>query len=464
MTLGSHLRLTPALFCGDPPFFHAPGLMHRPLQGGGFFLMHAGSWQKEKGGRSRPKSLEIKTPPLATRFLEVSSWTPPKTSWRAPRDHDSVDLVANGERGRGMRGQAGFFDIEERLKELSAKGDTLERLNGLVEFELFRPDLERAVPRADRSRGGRPPFDHVLMFRVLILQASHSLSDERAEFLIKDRLSFMRFLGLGLADPVPDANTIWTFREALTRATLKARPAIEVLFGAYEAALIRAGFLAMGGQIVDASIIAAPKQRNTDAEKRDIKEGRIPAGWADKPAKLAQKDRDARWTVKWSKAKPADDGSSRIDLAVPAFGYKNHVGIDRRHGLIRTWTVTDAARHDGAQLPGLISKANTGSDVWGDTAYRSRANERLLAENGRRSQIHRKKPPRKPMPKHTARANGAKSKVRAAVEHVFAHEKGPMGLVVRTIGLARARVKIGLANLVYNMKRTIWLTGRLASA
>ena len=72
------------------------------------------------------------------------------------------------------------------------------------------------------------------------------------------------------------------------------RPAIEVLFGAYEAALTRAGFRAMGGQIVDASIIAAPKQRNTDAEKRDIKEGRIPAGWADKPAKLAQKDRDAR--------------------------------------------------------------------------------------------------------------------------------------------------------------------------
>ena len=246
-----------------------------------------------------------------------------------------------------MRGQAGFFDIEERLKELSAKGDTLERLSGLVDFELFRPDLERAVPRADRSRGGRPPFEHVLMFKVLILQASHSLSDERTEFLIKDRLSFMRFLGLGLADPVPDANTIWTFREALTRATLGGRPAIEVLFGAYEAALTRAGFLAMGGQIVDASIIAAPKQRNTNAEKRDIKEGRIPAGWADKPAKLAQKDRDARWTVKWSKAKPAEDGSPRMDLAVPAFGYKNHVGIDRRHGLIRTWSVTDAARHDG---------------------------------------------------------------------------------------------------------------------
>ncbi len=115
---------------------------------------------------------------------------------------------------------------------------------------------------------------------------------------------------------MPDANTIWTFREALTRANLDGRPAIEVLFGAYEAALTRAGFLAMGGQIVDASIIAALKQRNTDAEKRDLKEGRIPAAWADKPAKLAQKDRDARWTVKWSKAKPAEDGSPRVDLAV----------------------------------------------------------------------------------------------------------------------------------------------------
>jgi IS5 family transposase len=270
----------------------------------------------------------------------------------------------------------------------------------------------------------------------------------------------MRFLGLGLAGPVPDANTIWTFREALTRATLGGRPAIEVLFLAYEAALTRAGFLAMGGQIIDASIVPAPKQRNSDGEKAEIKAGRVPEAWKDKPAKLAQKDRDARWTVKWSKAKPADDGSPRIDIAVPAFGYKNHIGIDRRHGLIRTWVVTDAARHDGAQLPALISKANTASDVWADTAYRSRANERHLADNGLRSQIHRKKPKGKPMPRHMARANGAKSQVRAAVEHVFAHEKGAMGLVVRTIGVPRARVKIGLANLVYNMKRALWLTSR----
>ena len=244
------------------------------------------------------------------------------------------------------------------------KGNDLERLSAVVNFELFRPDLARAVPRSNGAKGGRPPFDHVFMWKVLILQASHSLSDERAEFLIKDRLSFMRFLGLGLADPVPDANTIWTFREALTRATLDGQPAIQVLFRAYEAALKAAGFLAMGGQIADASIIAAPKQRNTEGEKAEIRAGRIPRAWKDKPAKLAQKDRDARWTVKWSKAKPAADGSPRVDLAVPAFGYKNHVGIDRRHGLIRTWTATDAAatmgRNCRTSSPGATPEAASG--------------------------------------------------------------------------------------------------------
>jgi transposase, IS5 family len=88
----------------------------------------------------------------------------------------------------------------------------------------------------------------------------------------------------------------------------------------------------------------------------------------DRGVKLRQKDRNARWTVKYSKAKPTEDGAKRVDLAIPAFGYKNHVGIDRAHGLIRTWTATDASRHDGAQLPNLVDKNNTASDVWADTA------------------------------------------------------------------------------------------------
>jgi len=354
----------------------------------------------------------------------------------------------------------GFFDVDERLAELSAKGDDLERLNALVDFELFRAALETAVPRGDRSKGGRPPFDHVLMFKVLILQATHSLSDERCEYLIKDRLSFMRFLGLGLADAVPDANTIWAFREALKKAD-----AVEALFARFDAALRDAGFLAMSGQIVDATIVAAPKQRNTFEEKKAIKEGRIPEAWKDNPNKISQKDRDARWTVKYSKAKPREDGSlPSVDLAIPAFGYKNHVSIDRSFGLIRKWTATDAAAHDGARLEEVLDRANTASDVWADTAYRSAKNEAMLSRRGFVSRIHRKKPKGKPMPERMRIANALKSKVRSAVEHVFAHEKGPMGLVVRTIGIARAKVKIGLANLAYNMRRFVWLRTKYAAA
>ena len=344
------------------------------------------------------------------------------------------------------------------------QGDDLERLKGLVDFEMFRPSLRQAVPRSDGSKGGRPPFDHVLMFKVLILQSMHALSDERCEYLIKDRLSFMRFLGLGLADPVPDANTIWTFREALTRATIEGEPAVAHLFKRFDAAVKASGYLAMGGQIVDATIVAAPKQRNTLAEKSAIKEGRIPEDWKDKPAKLAQKDRDARWSIKYTKAKPREDGAKMVDIAIPSFGYKNHIGIDRRHGLIRTWTVTNAAAHDGARLAALLDRDNTASDVWADTAYRSKTNETHLAKRGFVSRIHVKKPKGKPMPYATRIANARRSKVRSAVEHVFAHQKGLMGLCVRTIGLARAGVKIGLANLAYNMRRFIWLEGRGAPA
>jgi IS5 family transposase len=347
---------------------------------------------------------------------------------------------------------AGLFDVGERLAGLSRKGDDLERLAAVVDFELFRPELERAVPRADRAKGGRPPFDHVLMFKVLILQTQNNLSDERTEFYLRDRLSWMRFLGLGLGDAVPDANTIWTFREALTKAG-----AIERLFELFDRELRSAGYLAMSGQLIDASIVAAPKQRNTKAEKQAIREGRLPEDWQDQPAKLRQKDRDARWTIKTTKAKAREGETSMVDLAIPEFGYQNHISADRRHRLIRRWLVTDAAAYAGARLADLLDDGNTAADVWADTGYRSRKNEALLRQRMLTSHIHRKKPRGRPMPPRTARANAKKSAIRARIEHVFAEQKARMGLFVRTIGLARATTKIGLANLVYNMRRLLWL-------
>jgi len=265
----------------------------------------------------------------------------------------------------------------------------------------------------------------------------------------------MRFLGLGLGDAVPDANTIWTFREAMTKAG-----AIERLFELFDRELRSAGYLAMSGQLVDASIVAAPKQRNTKAEKQTIRDGRVPEDWQDQPAKLRQKDRDARWTVKTTKAKAGEGEAPMVDLAIPEFGYQNHISADRRHRLIRRWLVTDAAAYAGARLADLLDPGNTASDVWADTGYRSRKNEALLRRRMLTSHIHRKKPTGRPMPPRTARANAKKSAIRAHIEHVFAEQKARMGLFVRTIGLARATTKIGLANLVYNMRRLLWLDRR----
>jgi transposase, IS5 family len=352
-----------------------------------------------------------------------------------------------------MRGQPGFFDVDERLKRLSGLGDHLEAFAAAVDFEMFRADFVAALGYSDGAQGGRPPFDPVMMFKILVIQAMDNLSDERAEFLINDRMSFMRFLGLSLADRVPDARTIWLFREKLTKAG-----AIEGLFARFDAALRASGYIAMSGQIVDATLVAAPKQRNTEDEKKAIKEGRIPDGWAEKPAKLRQKDRDARWTVKFSKAKERPDGTKPpVDIAIPTFGYQNHIAIDRGFGFIRTWTTTDAAAYEGARLrEGLLDKSNTAASVWADTAYRSAANEAFIEKNGFVSRIHRKKPKGRPMPDAVRRANAIKSTVRSRVEHVFAEQKDRMGLFIRTIGIARARVKIGMANLVYNVKRLVF--------
>jgi IS5 family transposase len=361
-----------------------------------------------------------------------------------------------------MVGQPGFFDAEERLRWLSASGDPLERLRAVVDFEALRAELEAALPRADRSRGGRPPWDAVLMFRVLVLQALYTLSDDQAEYQLRDRLSFMRFVGLALQDTVPDAKTIWLYREQLTRAG-----ALSKLFARFDAMLAERGFLAMGGQIIDATVVEARRPRLTKNEKQTLRDGGTPAGWS--KARTRQIDRDGRWTLKRGrKAKPPEGGGAPrqavAEIAVPVFGYKSHLGIDRAHGFIRRFAVTDAARHDGGQLGAVLDPGNTSGGVWADTAYRSKANLELLERRGLRAEFQRAKPRGRPMPAHIARGNATRARVRGLVEHVFAAEKRRMGLVVRCVGLVRATARIALANLAYNMRRLAWIERRGAPA
>ena len=167
----------------------------------------------------------------------------------------------------------------------------------------------------------------------------------------------------------------------------------------------------MGGQIVDATIVEARRPRLTQAEKGVVKGGGVPEDW--KPARTRQIDREGRWTLKRGKTKPRPpDGSARAatpEIAVPMFGYKNHVGIDRAHGFVRRFTVTHAAAHDGAQLGAVLDPANTASAVWADTAYRSAANIEMLARRGLKPQFQRPKPRGKPMPRHIARGNARRA-------------------------------------------------------
>jgi transposase, IS5 family len=363
-----------------------------------------------------------------------------------------------------MARQPGFFDIDERLKRLSDPGDQLETYAKAMDFEIFRSDLEKALNYSDGVRGGRPPFDPVLMFKVLVIQAQNNLSDDRAEFLISDRLSFMRFLGLGLYDRVPDAKTIWAFRERLTKAG-----AIKDLFKRFGKALHSAGYIAMSGQLVDSTLVAAPKQRNSDDEKRQVGDGRTAARiWPENPSKARQKDTNARWTIQFGKARLREDGKPMPDIAIPSFGYKAHTSIDRKYRPIRRWDVTGAAAHDGKMLRrGLLDHSNTASGAWAGepvsatgsnepaNAYRSRKNEAFMERHGFISHVHRRKPKGKPMPAHIRRGNATRSKHRAPIGHVFAVQKQAMGLTIRTIGIARAKVKIGIANIACNIRRLV---------
>ena len=338
-------------------------------------------------------------------------------------------------------GQLGFFDADKRLAALSAKGDPLEAIDRLVPWESFRADIEAVVLTPDemrKSSAGRKPVDAIVLFRMLVLQALNNLSDEQVEYQVGDRLSFTRFLRLGIEDRIPDGTTLWLFREKLAKADL-----IEKLFDRFDQHLGAQGYIARGGQIVDATIVAVPRQRNTRKENEAIRRGQTPEDWEKKPAKNRQKDKDARWTKKHGKS---------------FYGYKNHVNADAKHKLIRRYEVSDAAVHDSQKLDGLLNKANTSRDVFADSAYRSTETEATLKARGFMSRIHVRAARSHPLSKTEAEANRKKSRVRARVEHVFGvQQTSPGGRIVRTIGIVRARAKIGLQNLVYNIRRLVTL-------
>jgi len=248
---------------------------------------------------------------------------------------------------------------------------------------------------------------------------------------------------VGLEGKVPDAKTVWLYRDQLAEVGV-----IEALFTDFDSYLKDRGYLAMGGQIIDASIVSVPTQHNSRDEHTTIKAGETPEDWANKPAKRCQKDIDARWTKK--------HGESH-------YGYKNHINVDRHHKLVRRYHVTDAAVHDSQAVEDILDADNTASGVWADSAYRSVDIETMLKDKGLESRIHRKGRRNNPLTKREVQGNNTRSKVRVRVEHVFGAQSNDMGgTLVRSIGLVRAKARIGLKNLTYNMRRLVQLQ-RLAA-
>jgi IS5 family transposase len=324
-----------------------------------------------------------------------------------------------------------LFAAEEREATLDRRGDVLQVMEQHVDFTALAAEVDRAVPRPGRERGGRPPFPTELMVRALVLQNLYGLSDEQMEYQVLDRLSFQRFLGLSRSSQIPDRTTFWTFRERLPVAK-----AGDALFEAVHGQLTQQGYIARGGQIVDASLVPVPCQHVTEKERELLKAQAMPANW--KPAQRRQKDREATWTKK--------HGNSY-------FGYKVSVSTDRRYQLIRQVKVSTAAENDTLHLEEVLDHANTGRDLYGDKGYVDGGREQRLKAQGWRVHIQRKAPKGKPLSACQARRNTRIARIRARVEHVFAAMAQMGGKLLRGIGLERATFQLTGKAATYNLRR-----------
>jgi len=338
--------------------------------------------------------------------------------------------------------QKGFFDETDRLQELSKLGDPLEKLNKYINWESLRGILTKTLRKEPQGLGGRPPFDYVMMFKILVLQKLYNMADDKTEYQIKDRLSFQRFLGLQLCDTVPDAKTIWNFREELNKANI-----FDTVFYRFVQQLEEKRIITHSGSIVDATFVDVPRQRNTKDENEEIKEGKTPEDWEKKENrhKKAQKDVDARWATKNNETH---------------YGYKNHIKIDKKSKIITKYSITSAEVHDSQELKNLIEKKKD-RRLYGDSAYTGEEVQKCIPKKIL-NRIHEKGYRNRPLTKTQKRDNTAKSRIRARIEHVFGRMNHYGGICIRSIGITRAEIQIGLLNFTYNLTRYAYLMGAKA--
>jgi len=312
----------------------------------------------------------------------------------------------------------------------------LDELEKFISFELFRDKLEELCHFSSK---GRPHYDVVQMFKVLMLQTLYNLSDEEMEFQLSDRLSFQRFVGIGYADNVPDARTIWKFRERLGEKGAKE------LFELFFTEMKKRGLKCSQGKLVDATFQEAPRQRNTPEENKIIKEtGKAPESWSEK--KKAHKDINATWTTK---------GKERH------YGYKAHVMSDEGTKIIENYETTTASTHDSNVCAELIADETAAqtTELLADSGYfGEEISKKIRAKCVKPRIVKRRVRGQKKLTKWQERWNKAIAKRRCTIEHIFGAIKHFGGDIVRSIGLTRCRIRHGLVFMLYNMKRFCFLT------
>lgn len=324
-----------------------------------------------------------------------------------------------------------MFDHELRVQALE-QSDPLHKLAEVIDWTSFEKILEEGFAKECKSRAGRPRYGYLLMFKILVLQRYYNMSDEQAQFQIADRLTFQKFLGLSMADGVPDARTIWLFREKLAKAGLERK-----LFEMFVGFLQRQQLIAKEGKIVDASFVEVPRQRNSREENDEIKKGNIPSDWKDN--KLRHKDVDARWTKKNEQT---------------FYGYKDHIKADAKNKFIEDYVQTDAAVHDSQPLSQLTKKGD--GSLYADSAYQGKTIAQDLVVKEIASHICEKGYRNHPLTEEQKQNNRAKSKIRCRIEHIFGFITNTMrGFYLRYIGRKRIASAIGMINLVYNLFRYV---------
>jgi transposase, IS5 family len=333
---------------------------------------------------------------------------------------------------------ADLFIQDQRQTKLGGFIANLAAMDELIDFAAIAAQVDAACPRADRVRGGRPPYPTEVMVRLLFIQSLYNLSDEDCEYQVLDRMSFQHFCRLAGALHIPDARTVWRFKQRLAQGRLGGR----AIFDAVSQQLQRHGYIPRVGQIVDASIVQAPITQAKREEREALNEGRTPEGWT--PKRVQHTDGDARWTKKHGKS---------------FYGYKLHANADARYKLIRQAKVTAANIDDGQTLKDVLDRGNTGKRLLADRGYDAQANRELLQQAQLKDGIARRAKPGQERRQRLDARNTAINRIRARGEHVFAGLEQLGGKCVRAMTLARNELAILLKCAAYNARRLVWLAG-----